>query len=206
MSNAQPSQELEQSPLTPTEQSALRYWYASNQPEISPDTATRMFQLFLQGQTCDQIRSLNKGYSLGQVVRARVAGEWDKLRSEYQRDLLELTRIRAMQETLETTNFVGDMLAAARTEFGEKFRKYILTHDSKELGALRIESIKDLKDAVALFQMLTGQDKKQTVQGEVLHRHEHGASEQTAKVIGESLAPAVAAEVLQLLGQPATRR
>lgn len=169
--------------LTAKEAAALRLFERSQRAEIAPDTAGRMFQLFLQGNTCERIHNLNTGFLLGQIVHARIKGEWDRLKDEYLKDLLELTRVRAMQSTLESTNFVADMLAVANLEFGEKLRRFMLTRNPADLGDLRIDSLKDYKDAVTLLQALTGQDKQSKVAGEVVITHRadpNGAKPDTA--------------------------
>lgn len=156
-----------------------------------------MFQLFLQGNTCERIHNMNTGWHLGQIVHARVKGEWDRLKDEYLKDLLELTRVRAMQSTLESTNFVADMLAVANLDYGERLRRYMLTRNPADLGDLHINSLRDYKDAVALLQALTGQDKQQKVAGEVVVTHR-------ADLSNAKPDSATATDILGLLAKTAT--
>lgn len=155
--------------LSPRELHAYNVWLGSARPSLAPSLNAKLFVLYLQGKTCEDIRRLNEALTLGDIVAARVQGRWDERRDEHLDRLLSETSLRVQQETLETAGFLCDMLAVARSEYGEKFQRFLMTKDPKELGDLKIDSMDDLRKAIDMLQALTGQSRKSTVQhtGEV---------------------------------------
>lgn len=157
--------------LTEGELFAWNYWQTSQQPALGADLNAKLFSLFLNGKRCDEIRRLNPAISLGQIVAARIEGDWDKRREDHLDNLLNATSQRVQQATLQTADLVCDMLAVADREHGDKLRRYLQTGDEKELGGLRVDSIFNLTKTIEALQKLTGQDRKSTVEhrGQVLY-------------------------------------
>jgi hypothetical protein len=181
--------------LSKGEEYAFEYFQKSQQPPLAPSLNAKLFQLFLNGKNCEEIRRLNKDLTLGQIVWARIEGDWDQRRSDHLNSLLTETSLRVQQATLETADFVCDLLAVANREHGDRLRRYLQTGDQKELGDFKIDSIFNLKQTIEVLQKLTGQDRQQTVQhkGEVMH---------TAVPIpaaNKAPSPVEAANVLKLL-------
>ena len=158
--------------LTEGELFAWNYWQTSNQPALGSDLNAKLFSLFLNGKRPEEIRRLNPAISLGQIVAARIEGDWDKRREDHLDNLLNATSQRVQQATLQTADLVCDMLAVADREHGDKLRRYLQTGDEKELGDLRVDSIFSLTKTIEALQKLTGQDRKSTVehQGQVVYR------------------------------------
>lgn len=182
--------------LDDREISAFRRWQNSNQPALAPDTQAKLFALYLNGKTTEDIRRLNPQFSLGQIVHARVNGNWDELRQRHVEELLLGVKSRVQQITLESVNFVADLLAAANKVHGDKISRYLQTGNEKELGDLQISSLQGYKQAVELLQKLTGQDKQQKVGGEITIMHK--ADESMASV-GKAPSSEEAADILKLL-------
>ncbi len=177
--------------LNEREAHAYRVWQGISKPALAPSLNAQLFNLFLQGKTCEEIRRLNQALQLGEIVAARIQGKWDERREEHLDRLLKAATERAQQTTLETADFVCDILAAANREHGDRLRRYLQNGDEAELGDLRITSLHSLKQTVEILQKLTGQDKqtKVTVAGEILH----SASEK------KQTTPEQASKILKLL-------
>lgn len=143
--------------LTPKERGA--YWSALKNNPLSPAKQAQLFELFLNGKSCEEIANLNK-MPLGEVVRARIDFEWDQKKDEHVTYLLSSVRDRVRQIQLESITFSADLLAAAHKLHGERIRKFIQSGDEAELGDLKITNLKAYKDAVELLLKLTGQDKE----------------------------------------------
>jgi hypothetical protein len=158
--------------LTEAERHALAYFQNSGGPPISPDTADKLYELFLRGCTCAEIRRLNPGFSMGQIVHARVANGWDHRKNEHDDRLLGEANPGATRISLEACEFVALQLAAAHRLNRDRLLRYMQTGNEDDLGDLAITSLRQYKDVVELLQKLTGQDQKMKVKGEVLHRHE----------------------------------
>ncbi len=151
--------------LTKEEARAYRIYMAKKDPPLAPQIQAQLFNLYLNGASCEEIQRLNPNLSLGMIVRARVEGLWDDQRQRYLDSLFSAVRERVQQVQMESVMLTADMLAAANKMFGDKLKKYIQTDDPRELGELRIDSLKQYRDAVELLMKLTGQDKKVEVTG-----------------------------------------
>lgn len=152
--------------LNPEEKKAYRLYLAKGDPPLSPKVQAELFSLFLNGSTCEEIVKLNPNFNLGMVVRARVDGQWDLRADEYRDHLFAVVKDRVMQAQMESVLMTADLLTAANIVEREKIKKFIQTRDPRELGSLKIDSIKQYRDVVDLLLKLTGQDKKIEVKGE----------------------------------------
>lgn len=153
--------------LTPEEAKAYRLYMKKGDPPLAPGIQAELFSLYLNGTPCEDIARLNPNFSLGMIVRARIEGLWDARRDAHIRSLFENVRERVAQVQAESIMLTADMLAAANKQFGDKLKRFIQTGDESVLGDLKIDSLKQYRDAVALLMQLTGQDKKVQVSGEV---------------------------------------
>lgn len=158
--------------LSSRELHAYKIWAGSNKPSLAPSLNAKLFQLYLNGKDCEEIRRLNPQLSLGEIAAAKIQGEWGRRREEHLSQLLEETSKRVQQTSMETTDFLCDILTAANREHGDKLRRFIQTGDSKDLGDFKIQSLASLKTVIETLYKLTGQDKQSQVRitGEVVHR------------------------------------
>ena len=163
--------------LTPRELSAYRVYMKLGQPPMSPSLQAELYNLFVQGYSCESIAQLNHQFgsaSLGMIVRARVENDWDRKRAEYLEDLMGGVHLRLRQITSESFNFVSDLLAAAHKYHGEKIRRFIQKGDLSETeNAIFTENISSYTKLIELILKLSGQDnnKRQTIGGVVEHKH-----------------------------------
>lgn len=187
-----------ESRLAPRELAAYKFWSQSGQARLSPTLAAQLYALFLQGKTSDEILRLNKGISLAQLTWARVEGEWDLQREEYQLDLFKNTRAMLQQSSLEAVRFLTDVLAVTHKKYGDAAKKYLQTGDEGELKGFEVNSLGQYKQLVEILQKLTGQEnprvEEKRVSGEVTHNHKHvieKPNEMSAEDAGESLRAAL---------------
>lgn len=188
--------ELAASKLSERELAAYRNWQIGKYPALAPDTQVKLFQLFLNGKGCEEIRRLNQQYTLGQIVQARIFGEWDRRYQDHVNDLLDNTKNRAMQTTLESINFVSDLLAATNKLHGDKISKFLQSGNEKDLGDLQITSLTGYKTAVELLQKLTGQDKQQRLTSDVTITHK---ADESLLAVARAPNSEEAAEILKML-------
>lgn len=181
--NQQDAIEKAESSLTEREAHAYRVWQGSARPPLAPSLNAKLYALYLNGKTTEEIRRLNQQLTLGDIVAARVSGHWDDRRQEFLEHLLDHTTERVQQATLQTAELLCDLLTAADVQHGDKLRRFIQTGDEKELGDLKITTLGGLKAAVEILQKLTGQDRQKSVSvfGEVIHRQPESAQPTPAK-------------------------
>lgn len=154
------TQKLKQARLTKDEELEYRTSVTLGEGRIPPDRSVKIFNLFLNGSSTEEIWRANDGeFSRGQIVAARLDGNWDEKAQKYNDELVtkHIERIKAV--TIESANFVADMLTVANRLNGDKLRKYIQEGNPEILGDLQITSIQGYKTMVELFQSLTGQEK-----------------------------------------------
>jgi hypothetical protein len=153
--------------LTPEERKAYKLYIQKGDPPLAPGVQAQLYMLYLNGSSCEEIVKLNPNFTLGMVARAKVEGLWDDRRDTHLQNLFENVRERVQQVQMESVMFSADLLSSANKMFGDKLKRYIQTGDERELGTLRIDSLKQYRDAVELLLKLTGQDKKVEVSGQV---------------------------------------
>lgn len=186
--SAAPAPPEPESLLSPRERAALAYFRASpNMRALDASFNSRLFELWLNGCDCAEIHRLNPALALGQVVAARVSGEWDRRREEHQSRLLDETSDRVKQVQLESVGFVANLMAAANKMHGDSVKAFLQTGDPADLGALRIDSLSAYQKAVDLLMKLTGQDKQVKVLADVTHRVAGAQKPLTATESADSL-------------------
>lgn len=167
--------------LPENEQAALRYWKQARQTEISVDTSNEMYELYINGKNVDEIRRLNKGFSLGQIVHAKVRDAWDARKEEHRQSLQTEVAPRVMDAQLEAADFLGDMLAASVRLYSEPIKRFLQDGNKAHLKGTPLENgltLKQLRDTIDTLRTVTGQDKKSVVE----HRGSVGVVTQTPRI------------------------
>lgn len=129
---------------------------------LALSTALKMYEMFLLGHSCEEIfRANDQKFPLGMILDARLRYEWDKRRSAYLDQLFGEVGVAVKQRQVEGAMFLGDVLAAAHQQFGDKVKKFLQTKDPNDLPAeLRVTSITTYKMVIDALMKITGQDQK----------------------------------------------
>lgn len=144
---------------------------------LSAETQIKLYSLFLSGHSCSEIQELNKAFSLGQILVARMEGEWDRRRKEHLDSLFENVRSRVQQTTLESVSFIADQIAAVHKMHGDKAKKYLVSGDPKDFDDFGAGDIKGYKVLIEALQKITGTEKAGT-EVNVINRIEKDVSVQ----------------------------
>lgn len=145
--------------LSKRERYALDSYRAGLEAPLAPSLNAKFFALYLMGKSTEEIRKMNPQYTLGQIVDARVSGDWDNLKEEHLRKLLQETMGRVQQVAFEGANLLLDLLQATDNEELDHIRKYAQSKNPDDLGRIKIADIRDYKRVVETVQRLLGQDK-----------------------------------------------
>lgn len=185
--------------LDDKEKGAYRYFVKTGQAPLVEETSDELFQLFLRGSTCDEIRKARPGFGLGQIVACRVIHNWDLRRREYRDGLKQTVPDRAGQVYLEQADFLGDILTATMLVHRDNIRQYMATGDKTFLKDVPIpSSVKDLRDFTDLFMKITGQDKKKVeISGSVTIDSKTGLANQVTSKEAMSIMSEVLGEEIQ---------
>lgn len=157
--------------LNERERYAFEQHVRKREPPLSPTLAVKLFELFLAGKNCEEIRRLNPSLGLGQIVHARIEHEWDRQRSEYTAALYGRAKERLSQVTAETALTVANMLAAKNKLIQDRLLLYLQSGDEAHIADLGLGGIEGYRKLVDVLQKLTGADQVKTVRGEVHHHH-----------------------------------
>lgn len=182
--------------LSADEQKAYAKYLQEKRPPLSPKTASELFELFLNGSTCQEIAALNPGFGLGIIVRARVDFGWDEKREEYLTNLYQKAREKVQKNQLEAVDFVGNAMAVYHKLWNTKFKKFLQTGNESELGDFKSMTPAQYKSICELLLKLTGQENvtKSKVSGEIVHKIETPTN--------RAISPKEAADLLKLIDVP----
>jgi len=186
-----PQEELDQ---------AAKYLAAGGH-QLSPDTAMRFFQLFLNGSDCKEIHRINKVFPYEAILLARVKFRWDEERDSYIMKLQTTIRDKVMKAQLETTDLMTDILVAAKKKHGDKIKKYLQSGDEEDLkGAFSVDTIHSLMKLSESLLKITGQDKNIKVTTE--NKNSFNLSVSSGGTGGPgNLSPDDAAEILRIIAE-----
>lgn len=169
------------------EESEIWEKYTKDQGDIlSPIPALKLYELFLNGNTCQQIAKARPEFSLGAIVDARLRYKWDERKEEYINSLYKNTNDRAVQIQMEAVQFVADMLAVTHKVNGEKYKKFLMTGNPADLGDLEVGSIKQYKEVIELLFKLTGQENNKKVVQHVTVEHSDKAEPKKERELNPS--------------------
>lgn len=142
-------------PLRENEMRALQGWAADPKAApVAPETAAKMFCLFLRGYSCKEIQQQEsfRGFTHGAIVHARVVGRWDDAASELRDRLRRSTVDQAFHAMQETQRVAFDALACANHRLGLQARAY-LAGETNELP-LPVGSVAQYRALVDLVAQL----------------------------------------------------
>lgn len=147
--------------LSKEEAVAYRYFCQTNAPPLSPDLQEKLFRVYLNGSSCEQIFRLNgKKYSLGAIVSARIEGNWDELIKKNASELISNTMEKVTSARIESVNLLSTLITASIQAESEKVLRYMQSQDPDDLGVFRIEGVKGLKDALDTLDRLLSNGSK----------------------------------------------
>ena len=136
------------------------YGTADQNFPLSTETAASCFQSYLSGQTLTQIQKNTGGLSLGQVVDAAVSNNWLQEKKDYVAFLAEKAKEELAKISLESAQFLGQVLAAHHACVGPKVRKAIQTGKRNDLDqAIDGPFLGQYGKTLSLLMQVSGQDR-----------------------------------------------
>jgi hypothetical protein len=165
----------------------------------SPDLNARLLKMYLMGKSLDEIQRTNKTFTLGMMVQAKLEGQWDERKLQYQTDLLDKVQERVKQTQLEAIHFASDQLGLAHAKFRERMSQYLETGDESVFQGMVIGNMKDYREYLSLLRELTGQDSTKSVKH--THKVEKTEPEEKTIVVEAKVVP-TNVELLALLDAP----
>lgn len=165
---------------------------------LSPDTAAKLFELFLNGSNAHEIHALNKAFPLGAILDSQIRYRWTEKRDRYASDLQDRVRDVVFKAQLETTELMANMLSAAAKRNSSKLKKFIQNGNEEDLeGVINIDNIHALTKITEGLLKITGQDRTHKVKTE--NTQNLNVSVGAAK--DSNLAPEDAAAILNILSK-----
>lgn len=147
--------------LNEEERTELERWLSQDKPPLAVSTAAKMFEVFLQWKTTEEIHKLNPQFEWGAIIHARLRDRWDKRRSEFTNQAYDTIRHKVVKAQMDAIEMASNLLTVTAKKNNDKFLRFLQTGDAKELqDTMELKNLKQFKDAVETLQKLTGQDKK----------------------------------------------
>lgn len=181
------------------EYNLLKRYINDGKHQLSPETVTRFFELYLNGSDCREIHRLNKSFPYEAILWARIKYKWDDQKDMYIISLQNNIRGKVVKAQLETTSLVTDLLVATNKKYGDKLKRYIQSGDEKELdGALSVDSISGLLKLADGLLKVTGQDRTTVQKNETKQTTEININTKTSE---DALSAESAAKILAILAE-----
>jgi hypothetical protein len=149
--------------LSRAETKAYDDFLGTPREEMPPALIQKCYELFLHGQTCEQIQGMLPHLPLGQIIQARIVHNWDQNRCDYVQQLLDQSAQQLQKTATESLQFLTLLLTAAHQEHGEAIKQYLLSGNSEDLGDFRIKNLKSYQQTLEILLKLTGGDNKKQV-------------------------------------------
>lgn len=147
--------------LSEDEKSALlSYQESGADTHIGPSLAASLFELFLNGKSIKEIQAINKAFSVGMIVDARLRYKWDEQKEEYVRNLFLKIRERAEQAHAQSVHHLIDRLSATHKLTGDRLQKFLQTGDESLIAGMQLSSMTNYSKVIQLLMSMLGQDKK----------------------------------------------
>ena len=161
-------EDLARTYLVPEEQEELKRYLADGGRPLAVETAARFFEMFLAGNTIDDIKNVNKSFPRASINWCRLKYGWDQRKDDCILALQEKTKEKVIRAQLETTSLVSDLLIAASAKHGDSIKRFLMTKNPADLPKeLDIDSVTNLLRLSDGLLKLTGQDKIVKVQGNI---------------------------------------
>jgi len=196
--------------LNERELNAYKHFVNSGQKPIAEDKADELFKLYMRGQTTLEIQRLFPQYSHSQVVASRVMAAWDERKEIEVRNLQTEVPTKVETTSLETQEFLSNLLHASHKRFNDALKRYIATGDVKaleEAGVPLPTSFKELSAVIDMYMKISGTDSKKVdvrVQGGVVHAHTKVKPEEAEAVMDELLGDVQDAEFTDVTPENST--
>lgn len=120
--------------LRDNEVRVLQAWAADPKAgPVAPETAAKMFSLYLQGHSCRDIQQQEsfRGFTHGAIVHARVVGRWDEAVAEVRERIKRSVMDRAAHVGQESAAVILDVMACVNKSLGAKARAYLAGETDK---------------------------------------------------------------------------
>ena len=183
--------------LSASEYNLVKAYIEKGGSQLAPETASKFFELFLNGSDIKEVWRLNKSFPIEAIHLARVKYDWDLKKDEYVMHLTDQVREKAVKAQLETTALLTDLLAATSKKNGDRLKKYIQTGDEKDLdGAMQIDSLMGLMKVIEGLGKITGADRVQKIDKKETVNVNINATSTT-----EDMTPETAAKILEALAE-----
>ncbi len=185
--------------LTPREEGAYHMHMKSGDVGLSPSLQAELFELYLSGNTLEEIWRRNQALRLGAIVRAFIEGDWQLRRQEYVNALLGSVKDRVQQVQVEAVHFTADGLAVIQKRIGNDLKRYLQTGNKDDLGDAKDWGLHQFKQLVEMLLKLTGQDGQKTIGVNVKGSVNHTASPAPAAPLQGPLSEEQASALLATL-------
>jgi len=126
--------------------------------------AIKLYELLMVGCSFQEIQQQHPQYPLPKIILTAALKGWLRDRDKMMGSLRDRVQAKVVKSVIEQVDFLTTMLSVVNAEHLETMRKYILDPANNPKPAVRVESIKEYKEAVETLHKLVagaqGSNKK----------------------------------------------
>ena len=164
--------------IGPDELRVYDEWSQKGLPFIPLASALKLYELFLNGYSVNEIYRINGGkIELGAIVDARIRFKWDERKEKQLEGLYSNIDQKIIKAKNEALVYLTDSLAAAHKLMGDKVKLFLQEGDISLIQGMDLDKFKTYKELLQMLQTLTANNGKNVPQrevligGEVMHTH-----------------------------------
>lgn len=160
--------------LALVEDDEMELWRDRGEAPFSVSEAMDLYDLYLNGMTCEQIYKANSGViPYGKILDARERYGWDKKKRDQIALAFKTVEERIVKTRIDAIHHLTMLLAAAHKSVGDRVQKYLATGDESYLGTLDPSNLKNYTTILQTLNTLTDAQKSKDINigGVVEHKH-----------------------------------
>jgi hypothetical protein len=160
-----------------------------------------MYELYLNGYTCEQIFKANGGaFEYGAIIDAKDRLNWDIRRDRQLMALHSQVERKVYKVKQDALSHLSDLLAAAHKIWGDKVAQFLQEGNQELLQGFDPSSLKNYKEILTMLKLLTEGtgDKKEVMVGGTV-KHLHAVTSEMKGPEAKRVSSAAASELLDLI-------
>lgn len=163
---------------------------------IAPETASKLYSVFLQGYSCAEIAKRSKIWKEEEVLHARKMYNWDLMRAEYAGKLHDRVHDQLLKAKAESIEFFTNMLNITHSEQKEQMLRYMITQDEKDRPDTWIKGARDYKNIIEIMKLITNESPVVKTESKTTSKVEVAVTGNTS-----ALTPELQSKLLEMLAK-----
>lgn len=163
--------------------------------------AIKLYELYMVGCSFQDIHVQHPQYSTPKIILTAALRGWARDREKIMGSLRDRVQAKVVKSVIEQVDFLTTMLSVVNAEHLDVMRKYVLDPANNPAPEIRVQNIKEYKEAVETLSKLvagaTGANKKNSAMFDTLASPKNIAVNNEKEEAEEDPALIIAAEIIK---------